>query len=296
MQVGRRSDFDRPRRSNGSRRDNRVPLVALPLAFALVLWSSPASAHDPSAWGGVFRSRDDGATWFLASPGRFASAALALAISPTDVNHLLLATDSGLLRSRNGGRDWALEAPTVLVGAVFAVAFSADGEQALVSTGAGVFRGSRENDWRRTATPPGAAPARAIVSGADAGRVYLAGWRGLFISDDWGDSWSDAASGLPDRPVTALVVAPGSPERVRAIVGGQIWERVDGAPTWTGRSTETPALDAVALDGNDPARLLAVGAGRMFRSDDRGASWRPLGAPLPEANTSVRGIAASGGG
>jgi len=95
--------------------------------------------------------------------------------------------------------------------------------------------------------------------------------------------------------VTALVVAPGSPERVRAIVGGQIWERVDGAPTWTGLSTEIPALDALALDGNDPARLLAVGAGRMFRSDDRGASWRPLGAPLPEANTSVRGIAASGG-
>src|SRR2546425_1190516 len=295
MRFGLRSDFERRRRSKGSGRSNRAPVVALPLAVALVLWSSPALAHDPSAWGGLFRSRDDGVTWFLAGPGRFASAAIALAISPTDVDHLLLATDSGLLRSRNGGRDWVLEAPTGLVGAVFAVAFSADGAETLVATGTGVFRGSRENDWRRTPAPAGASPTRALVRGRDAGRVYLAGWRGLFVSDDWGDSWSDAASGLPDRPVTALVVAPGSPERVRAIVGGQIWERVDGAPTWTGLSTEIPALDALALDGNDPARLLAVGAGRMFRSDDRGASWRPLGAPLPEANTSVRGIAASGG-
>src|SRR5207247_2269175 len=198
MRFGLRSDFERRRRSKGSGRSNRAPVVALPLAVALVLWSSPALAHDPSAWGGLFRSRDDGVTWFLAGPGRVASAAIALAISPTDVDHLLLATDSGLLRSRSGGGDWVLDAAT------------------------------------------------------------------------------------------------GSPERVRAIVGGQIWERVDGAPAWTSLSPEIPALDALALDGNDPARLLAVGASRMFRSDDRGASWRRVGVPLPEANTSVRGIAASG--
>src|SRR5438445_12503816 len=294
MRFGLRSDFERRRRSKGSGRSNRAPVIALPLAVALVLWSSPALAHDPSAWGGLFRSCDDGGTWFLAGPGRFASAAIALAISPTDVDHLLLATDSGLLRSRNGGRDWVLEAPTVLVGAVFAVAFSADGAEALVATGAGVFRGSRENDWRRTRAPAGASPARAVVGGRDAGSVYLAGWKGLFVSDDWGDSWSDAASGLPDRPVTALVVAPGSPERVHAIVGGRVWERTDGAPTWTSLSAALPAVDALALDGNDSARLLAAGAGRMFRRDDRRVSWRPVGAPLPEANASVRGMAASG--
>src|SRR3989441_4680722 len=225
MRVGPWSDLDRPRGSSGAERHNRIPVVVLPLAFAVVFWSSPALAHDPSAWGGLFRSRDDGATWFLAGPGRFASAAIALAISPTDANHLLLATDSGLLRSRNGGRDWVLEAPTVLVGAVFAVAFSADGAETLVATGTGVFRGSRENDWRRTPAPAGASPTRALVRGRDAGRVYLAGWRGLFVSDDWGDSWSDAASGLPDRPVTALVVAPGSPRSEERRVGKECRSR-----------------------------------------------------------------------
>src|SRR5262245_55504006 len=90
-----------------------------------------AVGHDPSAYGGLFRSRDDGATWLPANPGRVVSGAIALAVSPADATHLLLATDSGLLRSRNGGLEWSVEAPTVLVGPVFAVAFAADGRRAL---------------------------------------------------------------------------------------------------------------------------------------------------------------------
>src|SRR3989449_1846762 len=66
MRVGPWSDLDRPRGSSGAEPDNRIPVVVLPLAFAVVFWSSPALAQDPSAWGGLFRSRADGATWFRA--------------------------------------------------------------------------------------------------------------------------------------------------------------------------------------------------------------------------------------
>jgi hypothetical protein len=66
MWVGPWSDLDRPRGSSGAEPDNRIPVVVLPLAFAVVFWSSPALAQDPSAWGGLFRSRADGATWFRA--------------------------------------------------------------------------------------------------------------------------------------------------------------------------------------------------------------------------------------
>src|SRR5207247_11035892 len=102
------------------------------------------------AGGGLFRSRDHGATWFLASPGTYPTAAVALAVSPTDGNHLLLATDSGLLRSHNAGRDWSREAPNALTGAVFAAAFASDGRRALVSTGTGIFRSDADNAWRAT--------------------------------------------------------------------------------------------------------------------------------------------------
>jgi photosystem II stability/assembly factor-like uncharacterized protein len=265
------------------------------LALLLVLWPSSASTHDPSAWGGLFRSRDHGATWVSANQRLFGGGALMLAISPTDVNHLLLGTDSGLLRSRNGGRDWTLEAPSVLVGAVFAVEFAADGQRALVSTSRGIFRSEMESSWHEASAPGGAAPARVIVRGAEAGRVYLAGWTGLSRSDDWGSSWANASDGLPDAPTTALLVVPASPETLYAIVGGRIWASVDGARTWasTGAGISTLSVDALGLDATNSARLWAVGANGLFRSDDRGASWKAVGRRLPEPNITVHGITAT---
>jgi photosystem II stability/assembly factor-like uncharacterized protein len=265
------------------------------LALLLALWASPAQSHDPSAWGGLFRSRDYGATWVSANRGQFLSGAIALAISPTDVNHLLLGAESGLLRSRNGGRDWTIEAPSVVLGSVVALAFAADGQRALISTGQGVFRGEAENSWRPVPAPQGAAPARAMVRGSGAGRVYLAGRAGLYRSDDWGVSWSSAADGLPQETATALVVVQSTRETLYAIVQDRIWASIDGARSWASRGAgiSPTNVDALAIDPTQPTRLWAAGGDRVFRSSDGGASWQRIGQPLPEANTSVHGITAS---
>src|SRR2546425_6608376 len=98
-------------------------LGAFVLALVVALWPGDVPAHDPSAWGGLFRTRDAGVTWLSVNPGSFVSGALALAVSPLDPNHLLLATDTGVSRSRNGGRDWEIERAGLLIGPVFAAAF-----------------------------------------------------------------------------------------------------------------------------------------------------------------------------
>jgi photosystem II stability/assembly factor-like uncharacterized protein len=276
-------------------RPSRVILRAL-LAAAIVAGSPAALAHDPSAWGGLFRSRDFGATWLPGTPGRIVSGALGLAVSPADVGHLLLATDSGLLRSRNGGRDWEVEAPTVLVGPVFAAAFDADGRQALAVTGSALVRGGDDRGWRPASPLEGAAPARALVRGAAAGRFYLAGWRGLYRSDDGGGSWSSLADGLPEEPATALAVQPGPPEILYAVVGGRIWARPDTG-AWERRDGGIPdgPVDTVVVDPRQPRALWAAGSDRLFRSLDAGATWTSVGRPLTERNTTVRGIAGAGG-
>jgi hypothetical protein len=182
------------------------------------------------------------------------------------------------------------------VGAVFAVAFDADGQRALVSTGLALFRSDGGDDWRQIPIPAGATPARALVPASVAGRVYLAGGTGLARSDDWGASWSSVADGLPAAPVAALVAAPEAPETLYAIVDGRVWAGADGGRTWRLRNTGLPpvAMEALGRDPGDPARLWAAGGDRVFRTDDRGGRWQPVGRPLPERNTAVRGVTAAG--
>jgi photosystem II stability/assembly factor-like uncharacterized protein len=268
---------------------------ALPLVLLLILSASPAQGHDPSAWGGLFRSRDDGATWMSANRGHYLSGAIALAVSPTDPNHLLLGAESGLFRSRNGGRDWTIEAPSVVIGSVFAAAFGADGRRALISTGLGIFRGEDGNNWRPLSAPQSATPARAIVSSGEVGGFYLAGWTDLYRSHDWGVTWSSAADSFPQEPVTALLTLRGRPETLYAIVQGQLWASIDGGRSWARRGNGiSPAnADALAEDLRQPGRLWAAAADRLFRSGDGGASWQRVGPPFPEQNTAVHGIAAS---
>src|SRR5437870_10376100 len=153
------------------------------LLLVVALSRADASAHDASAWGGLFRTRDAGATWLPVNPASFVSGTLAVGVSPVDPHHLLLATDIGLSRSRNGGRDWVLEAQGVLVGPIFAVAFDVDGERALVAGAAGIFRGDGDR-WRPLHTPAGTAPAWTLVSTSARGRVYMAGRAGLHRTDD----------------------------------------------------------------------------------------------------------------
>jgi photosystem II stability/assembly factor-like uncharacterized protein len=272
-----------------------VPRLLLHLlALVLSLVSAGASAHDPSAYGGLFRSRDLGGTWLNADIGLFLNAALTVAVDPRDPAHLLMGTDLGLLRSRSGGQSWTPERQTQIIGAVFALAFSPDGQTVLCAAPSGVFR-FHDGEWTRADAPQDAAPARALAMGAAPGRVYLLGRRGLFRSDDGGRSYDRIATTLPaEAEITALAVATSSSEIVHAVIDGALMASEDGGETWRRRADGLGGapIDTVVLDPSSPRRVWAAGADRVHRSDDLGLTWRAVGQPLPEPGTIVRGIAA----
>ena len=265
------------------------------VALALLVGLSPpqAQAHDPDVYGGLFRTHDAGANWALITPGVFASGALALAASPLDPNHLLLATDSGAWRSRNGGRDWEAEAPDVLAGPAFAVAFDVGGDRALLAGAAALFRHDGER-WRPISMPSGAAPARALVAGASPGRVYLAGRSGLYRSDDWGRSWISVGATLRAEHVDQVVVR-GSPDDVYAVAGGTLWSSSDAGRTWRLRGDSfAGGIEAIGFDPSDPAGVWAAAGGQTLYSPRPGAAWGIVGTALPENLARARALAISG--
>jgi photosystem II stability/assembly factor-like uncharacterized protein len=263
------------------------------LALAGVLVSASAGAHDPSAYGGLFRSRDFGQTWLNADVGLFLSAALALAVDPQDPNHLLLGADLGLMRSRTGGRSWAPEAPAQIVGAVFALAFSPDGAYAICAAPSGVFYLNADR-WMPASVPEGASPGRGVAFGSAPGRVYLLGPRGLFRSDDGGRNYRRVAALVQEAEITALAAAIEPSEIIYAVTAGALMTSDDGGETWRRSRTGLGAtpIDTVAPDPLLPDRVWAGGGDRIHVSDDAGSSWRAIGGPLPAPGTHVRGIAA----
>jgi photosystem II stability/assembly factor-like uncharacterized protein len=259
----------------------------------LALTDGNAWAHDPSSYGGVFRSRNLGGTWLNADVGLFLNAALAVAVDPREPSRLLVGTDLGLLGSRNGGRSWSPEAPDLIFGAVFAVAFSADGERALCASQSGAFRFA-DGRWTPAYAPDAAIPARAIVAGASNDRIYLLGRSHLFVSEDGGQTYIPVPGLSQTREMTALAVTRTAPEILVAVIDGRVMTSQDGGRAWRdgGLGSDGEAVDTVAPDAYAPDRIWAASADRLHISADLGATWRATGGPLPELGTKVRGIAA----
>lgn len=266
------------------------------LAALLLLWNTAVQAHDPSAYGGLFRSRNLGGTWLNADIGLFLNAVLTVAIDPRDPNHLLMGTDVGLMSSRNGGRSWTPEAPDLIVGAVFAVTFAPDGQTVLCAASGGLFR-FRDSRWSPVSAPDDAVPARAITYAGQPEGIYLLGRNRLFASRDGGAHFNRLNEQLPESAqTTAFAVANTPREVLLAVVDGRVMASEDGGKQWQPRAIPgTPdavAVDTAVLDPAVPGRLWAAMRDRIYLSDNLGHDWRALPQKLPEADTNVRGIVA----
>ncbi len=261
----------------------------------LSVLAGSASAHDASSYGGVFRSRDLGATWLNADVGLFINAAIILAVDPRNSSHLLVGTDLGVLSSRNGGRSWVPEARDLIVGAVFALAFSPDGELAVCASASGVFRHDKDG-WRRAKAPDAAIPARALVAGPANNRFYLRRPKPVVRQRGRRSAPMRPCPELPDMSeITALVAIPGSADVLAAVIGGRAMISQDRGRSWrnAGFGDQAAPVDTIATDAAQPRRIWAAAGGRIVFSDDLGSGWHSAGRSLPEARVKVRGIAAS---
>jgi hypothetical protein len=92
--------------------------------------------------------------------------------------------------------------------------------------------------------------------------------------------------------VSTLLVAAPEQDRMWVLVGGRLWSRPEKEGLWAASDEGMPEgrIETVTSSPDNAARLWAVAADQLYRSDDRGRSWVSVGRPLPEPNTAVRGI------
>src|SRR2546427_5187178 len=110
--------------------------------------------------------------------------------------------------------------------------------------------------------------------------LYAATGDGIARLDESGDAWTVelflAASGAQ-----CLAVAPDDPNTVYAgLREGGVRRTVDGGRTWVDCALAEPGVFSLAVSAADGAVYAGTEPSRLFRSDDRGQSWRELNALL----------------
>ena len=237
-----------------------------------------------AASGGVWRSGDSGTTFMRAWPDDVTQSIGALAI-----------TGDGVLFAGTGEAN--------------------PGGGSIVYGGTGMYRSADAGaTWENVGLEKSGAFGRIAVDPTNPERIFAAasgnlfvpgGQRGLYLSEDGGDTWHKALEGKnettgavdisidpnnPDNILVAMWDHYRTPEkRVYAGPGSGVYRSTDGGKTWT-QSPEITLEDpnengrmGVAFSPADPNRAYAIIAnkldgtfGAMFRSDDGGATWSPL--------------------
>jgi len=133
-------------------------------------------------------------------------------------------------------------------------------------------------------------------------RLFLQNHWGLYRSDDWGDSWTDIANGVPSDFGFAMEMHPHDPDTVyivpidsdqfrivpqaklrvyRTRDAGASWQPLhDGLPQEN--AYECVLRDAMATDGHDRAGIyFGTRSGKLYGSADEGETWMEISGALP---------------
>ena len=241
--------------------------------------------------GGLLASRDDGQTWGrLAASGDIAT----IASHPARPSLIYAAGRDVFLKSIDGARTWTAVTHNLPGRDVRALAVDPDAPNVLYASVAdqGLFWSSDgAGSWAAVDASAGVQATAIAVMGGAQPRIYVASAdQGILGSLD-GRTWANASGfvngALPTRRVNSLIydqrsgdsydAGSSSAALTGALYAGTdrgLFQSVDGGSSWTRLALEADVA-AVAFDPFKAGVLLAVDAqGRVFRSEDRGVTWR----------------------
>jgi hypothetical protein len=148
--------------------------------------------------------------------------------------------------------------------------------------------------WTCSPLPHGSASTRALAVSSQ-GAVLAAVRERIYRSTDRGTTWLPSATGLSEgREVWSLAVGPDGTAYAGTLytsfggaqVFGEVIRSADAGLTWDNAGSGLPGGAIVALTVDGAGRVYAgVSSAGVFRSDDRGGSWRAVNTGLPDVAT-----------
>jgi len=192
--------------------------------------------------------------WEELGPRSVGGRVSALAVDPSDPRHLMVgAPAGGVWGSEDGGATWSELAPWLTAIPLSALAIDpSDGKTAVAGTGAIDDSGS------------------------------VTGGVGVIRTTDGGKTWTLAAlSSNSPLYVSAVLIWPGEPERVLAATDTGVMISTDSGATFAD-GMQGDGISVLVRDPFDSEAVYAAGRASLFRSPDRGQSWKLLSSwPLP---------------
>ena len=232
----------------------------------------------------MYRSTDDGASWTSAG---FAGETIdALSVDPgSGAIYVTTRNHAAAFRTTDGGESWQPVAANL---AWFGtVTDPNDSAVVYATTNEGIVKASTtarhgpppttasSRCWSPPSRSPPATPAT-LYAAADGSSVFKSSDRGL--------TWHAETAVLGGASISTLTVEPRRPRAIFAGTGRGLFKSDDAGGHWSRVQTLFPwnAVRAVAIDPQHPRTVYLAdcggvcGAGGFQRTDDGGASWRPI--------------------
>lgn len=221
---------------------------------------------------------------------------LDLAFAPSRPQALYAGTTNGLFRSLDGGASWS-EADAGLDPTAYVTSVAVDPVHPLtvyVAQSGRIYR-SRDGGANWLSVSSDFRVVKIVLPVRSSGVVYAMSESALYRSNDPNDlsTWKVLTRGLPfSYAPFGLLADPVDPSRLYTLVednasgAHELFKSVDGGFNWKRADQGLPGgpeIIALAIDPRSP-KILYAGtlSGRIYKSRDGGALWRPFGRELDD--------------
>jgi uncharacterized protein (TIGR03437 family) len=229
---------------------------------------------------GIAKSTDGGQTWRLVYSSSDAGIA-SIVIMPEKPSRVL-AESAGLIASDDGGETWA---PVKLSASGYALQADPGGSGTVILLGTTVsFLVSRDEGrtWALTRPAP-FAPQIVALDPLHPGWIYANGQGLIWLSTDFGASWTLKTTPSFGLPLSGLLVDPEQANRLYVTtLTGKIYISTDGAATWT--ASQQGSITGGSFPTSNPGCSSGVRftlshgfvPGAVARSLDFGRTWETV--------------------